>query len=125
MRALRAGVAIAALSVAAGCYKAPPETIVLDGNTVHAFNRTPQKWSHVEIWVNRYFRVTSEDIPPGGRFDAPLDAFVGGFGRRFNYRQLQITDVRLKATLPDGKPLEVKKDFFVGGLAGAFGGGKR
>ena len=52
----------------------------------------------------------------------PLDAFVAGFGQRFNYKRTQITDLRLKARLPDGTPLEVQKEFTQGGLAGVFGG---
>ena len=43
----------------------------------------------------------------------PLDAFVAGFGQRFDYKRTQITDLRLKATLPDGTPLELKKEFTV------------
>ena len=31
-------------------------------------------------------------------------------------------DLRLKAKLPDGSPLELKKEFAVGGLEGVFGG---
>jgi hypothetical protein len=52
----------------------------------------------------------------------PLDAFVAGFGQRFDRRRTQVTDLRLTAKLPDGTPLEVKKEFTEGGLAGAFGG---
>ena len=61
-------------------------------------------------------------IPAGGRLQVPLDAFVAGFGQRFDYRRTQITDLRLKAKLPDGTPLELKKEFTVGGLEGALGG---
>ena len=53
---------------------------------------------------------------------APLDTFVAGFGQRFDFQRMQVTDLRLTAKLPDGKPLELKKEFEVGGLAGALGG---
>jgi hypothetical protein len=36
-----------------------------------------------------------------------------------------VRDLRLTATLPDGKPLELKKQFEASGLAGAFGGGRK
>ena len=125
-RSLAVVVSIALSSVVpAACYRAPVEPLQLDGQTLKVFNRTSQEWTHVEIWLNRYFRVTSENIPPGGRFQAPLDEFVSGFGRRFEFKRMQIRDVRLIAKLPNGQPLEVKKEFFVGGLAGALGGGKR
>jgi len=52
----------------------------------------------------------------------PLDAFVAGFGQRFNFRRQQIVDLRLAAKLPDGTPLELKKQFEAGGLAGMLGG---
>ena len=85
-------------------------------------NQSSRDWTHVEIWLNTYYRVTAPLIASGGRAQVPLDTFVAGFGQRFNYRRAQITDLRLTATLPDGKPIEVKKQFTVGGLAGALGG---
>ena len=80
-------------------------------------NRTKQEWKDVQVWLNTYYRVTAPSIPPNGRFQAPLDAFVAGFGQRFEFRRMQIRDLRLTAKLPDGKPLEIKKAFAVGGLA--------
>ena len=43
------------------------------------------------------------------------------------FRRTQIHSLRLTAKLPDGAPLELKKEFEVGGLAGALKGfgGKR
>jgi hypothetical protein len=112
-----------ALAVAmAGCGKPPVEPLTLDGNTLTIDNQSSRDWVHVEVWLNTYYRVTAASIPAGGRAQVPLDAFVAGFGQRFNYRRAQITDLRLTATLPDGKPIEIKKQFTVGGLAGALGG---
>ena len=51
----------------------------------------------------------------------PLDTFVAGFGQRFDFHRMQIKDLRLTAKLPDGTPLELKKQFEEGGLAGALG----
>ena len=87
-------------------------------------NRTSRDWRQVEIWLNTYYRLTTAAIPAGGRFQAPLDVFVAGFGQRFDFHRMQVRDLRLTATLPGGEPLELKKQFEVGGLAGALGGEK-
>ena len=114
--------ALIALLPIAGCREVPIEPLKLDGNLLTVDNRSTRDWSNVEIWLNSYFHVTPPSIAAGGRLQVPLDAFVGGFGRRFDFHHIQITDLRLTAKLPDGSPLELKKQFTVGGLAGAFGG---
>ena len=88
-------------------------------------NSTDQTWSDVEIWLNTYYRATAPFIAAHGRFQAPLDGFAAGFGQRFDYRRMQVHDLRLTAKLPDGKPLEIKKDFAASGLAGTLGGKKQ
>ena len=98
-----------------------------DGDRCARVNRTPwpndrRRRSAVEIWLNTYYRVTTPSIPAGGRFQVGLDSFVAGFGQRFDYRRAQVSDLRLTAKLPDGKPLELKKQFAAGGLAGMLGG---
>ena len=107
-----AGIAL----VAAGCSRPPSEPLKLDGNMLTVDNRTGQEWQHVEIWLNTYYRMTADSIPPNGRLQTPLDNFVAGFGQRFEFRRMQIRDLRLTAKLPDGKPIELKKEFVVGGL---------
>lgn len=79
-------------------------------------NQSANEWKNVEIWLNTYYRIKTDSIPSKSRFQAPLDAFVAGFGQRFEFRRMQIKDLKLNATLPDGTPLEIKKDFAVGGL---------
>jgi|SRR5579864_335089 len=118
-RAVLAAAAIALASPA--CASKPPEPITIEGRLLTVDNRTSQAWSHVEVWVNRYYRVATASIPPGGRFQAPLDAFVAGFGQRFDFRRAQITDVRLDAILPDGKPLEIRMPLEGRGLAQTLG----
>jgi hypothetical protein len=114
-------VALVALSI--GCRERPPiEPLKLDGGMLTVDNRSESDWTSVEIWLNRNHSVRVASIPAGARQQVPLDAFVAGFGQRFNYKRTQITDLRLKAKLPDGTPLEIKKEFTVGGLEGAFGG---
>lgn len=113
---------LALLLAIAACRSEPPiEPLKLDGNLLTIDNRTSDEWKNVEVWLNRNHSVRMASIPAGGRQQVPLDAFVAGFGQRFDFHRTQITDLRLKATLPDGKPLELVKDFTVGGLEGALG----
>jgi hypothetical protein len=114
-------VVVLALLLAA-CSAPEPEAMRLEGNLLTVDNRTSRDWTDVEIWLNTYYRVTTASIPAGGRFQAPLDVFVAGFGQRFNFSRMQVKDLRLTAKLPGGEPLELKKQFEVGGLAGALGG---
>jgi hypothetical protein len=120
---LRCAMAAALVSVAtAGCSRPAPEPMQLEGNILTVDNRTSRDWTNVEIWLNRSFRVTTPSIRAGGRFQVPLDAFVSGYLQRFNVHRMPINDLTLTATLPDGTPLELKKQFQAGGLAGALGG---
>jgi hypothetical protein len=118
--ALPMAAALLAGALATGCAGRPPEPLQLDRNILTVDNRTREDWSHVEIWLNTYYRVTWASIPAGGRFQAPLDTFVAGFGQRFDFHRAQVHDLRLTATLPDGRPLEIKKAFAASGL-GALG----
>jgi hypothetical protein len=104
------------LAIVAGCSAPPVEPLKLDGNMLTVDNRSPDEWKNVEIWLNTYYRVKTDSIPAKGRFQAPLDSFVAGFGQRFQFRRMQVKELKLNATLPDGKPLEIKKQFSVGGL---------
>jgi len=116
-------VAAAALGPAtAGCSSPPADPIQLERNLITVDNRSSTDWNNVEIWINTYYRVTSASIPAGGHFQAPLDTFVAGYGQRFDFRKMQIVDVRVAAKLPDGRPLELKKQFPAGGVAGYLGG---
>ena len=126
-RLLRCVVAATLAVAAAACSKEPPaEPLQLSGGTLTVDNRSAKDWTGVEIWLNKNHSVRAASIPAGGRLQVPLDAFVAGFGQRFNYKRTQITDLRLKAKLPDGTPVEVVKEFTEGGLAGVFGAkGKR
>jgi hypothetical protein len=100
------------LACAVACSSKPPiQPLVLDGGRLTVNNRSDVEWSKIEIWLNRYFRVTWASLPPGGRLDVQLDSFVSGYGHKFDRRRIQIRDLRLTAVLPDGKPLEIKKEF--------------
>lgn len=114
-RALFVAIVMATPLVGA-CTKPPPEPLRLDGNVLTIDNRSKDEWKNVEVWLNTYYRLTIDNIPPNGHVQAPLDNFVAGFGQRFQFRRMQINDLRLTATLPDGRPLEIKKTFRAGGL---------
>jgi hypothetical protein len=118
----RFGLALVLAAAAAACTRTPEEPLKLDGNLLTVDNRTDADWSNVEIWLNTYYRATVPSIPAKGRFQTPLDNFVAGFGQRFNFRSMQIRDLRLTAKRPDGSPIEIKKEFAASGLAGALGG---
>jgi hypothetical protein len=113
--------AVAAL-VAAGCSKLPEDPLKLERNLLTVTNQSSKDWTGVEIWLNTYYRVTAPSVAAGSRFQAPLDTFVAGFGQRFDFHRMQVRDLRLTAKLADGTPVELKKRFEVGGLAGALGG---
>ena len=113
--ALTLGVALVGGMLAA-CGRPPVEPLKLDGNLLTVDNRTGHEWKNVEIWLNTYYRITRSSIQPNERFQATLDTFVAGYGQRFEFRRMQIRDLRLVATLPDGTPIEIKKEFRVGGL---------
>jgi hypothetical protein len=115
--------AVAFLVAAPACREKPPiEPLQLDGNLLTINNRSASDWKDVEIKLNLNHTVRVPLIAAGARQQVPLDAFVAGFGQRFNYKRTQITDLRLNAKQPDGTRVEVVKVFAEGGLAGAFGG---
>jgi hypothetical protein len=120
MRALLVMTAVATMMM--GCTKAAPDPLQLDRNRLTVDNRSSSDWNNVEIWLNTQYRVTTSSIPAHSRFQVPLDTFVAGFGQRFDFRRAQVVDLRLTAKLPDGTPLQLKKQFSASGLAGYFGG---
>jgi hypothetical protein len=87
-------VLLAAITAVSGC-KAPPEPLIVDGHMIRVENRTKTPWTDVEIWVNDHYRVTRRVIAPGERFEVPLDAFVAGFGQRFDVRRQAVKGVQV------------------------------
>src|SRR5262245_31850456 len=106
-----------ALVAAVSCSKPPREPLQLDGNRLIVENATNEPWTDVQLWLNSYYRLTKPTIQPGETVHTSLDLFVAGFGQRFEFRRMQVRDLRLTAKLPDGRSIEIKKDFVVGGLA--------
>jgi hypothetical protein len=115
-------VGLVAAALAAGCSDPPKDPMTLEGNRLTVDNRTGRDWTGVEIWLNTHYRVTTASIPAGGRFQVNLDSFVAGFGQRFDFRRQQIVDLRLSAKEPDGRAVEIKKQFEATGLAGMLPG---
>jgi hypothetical protein len=94
-----------------GCSKPRVDPIRLEKNLVTVDNRSDQDWTNVEIWINRQFRATVPKIVKGQRFQAPMNLFVTGYGQRFNFGRMQVTDVRLNARKADGTAFELRKQF--------------
>lgn len=124
MKRTLAGAVVGLMIAAVACSKPERAALQLDGNRLTVFNDTPEEWQGVEIFLNHHFRVTAAKIPPGGIFQAPLDVFVAGYGQRFNFKTMQITDLRLKAKHPNGEPFELRYAFQKDGLEGALEGFK-
>jgi hypothetical protein len=102
--------AAAALGLMAACAKPEVEPIQLDGIRLTVDNRTDQDWTDVEMWINRYFRLKVPKIRKGQRFQAQLDSFVSGYGRRFEFERIQIKDLRVNAKAADGTLIELRKE---------------
>jgi hypothetical protein len=111
-----AGALLIVGSLAVSCGGPPPTLLRLDGNLLTVDNRTDTSWNHVEIWLNQVYRVTTPSIPAGGRFQAPLDTFVESRGGRFRFASMQVHDLRLMATRPDGSTVDIRKAFEGTGL---------
>ena len=118
-------IVVLALALGATACSGPTRApMQLDGNRLTVYNDTPEEWQNIEIVLNHHFRVQPKNMGPGDIFQAPLDVFVAGYGQRFNFKTMQITDLRLKARRPDGEPFELQFEFQKGGLEGALEGFK-
>jgi hypothetical protein len=111
MSLFRAGrAALLAACVAAGpalgCQE-QPEPIRLQGNLLTVQNQTGQEWQDVEVWLNDYYRVTRSSLGAGQRLDVPLDAFVAGFGQRFNHRLQAPTGIEVSAKGARGRDVKL------------------
>jgi len=107
-RALFVALAMA-IGTLAGCVDIPPDPLQLDHGTLTVDNHTSSDWNNVEIWINRYYRVTVPTIAARSRFQVPLDAFVSGYSQRFDIHTAVIKDLQLTAKQPDGKPVLLKR----------------
>ena len=115
---------VCAAAGAAACSERTRPALNLDGGRLTIYNDTDETWSNVEVILNQHFRIQPKDIEPDGIVQAPLDIFVAGYGQRFNFKTMQINDLRLTAKRPNGEPIELRYQFRNGGLQDALGGFK-
>jgi len=115
--------AVVAALAASACER-PRPALNLDGNRLTIYNDTNEEWRDVEVILNYHFRIQPKNIEPDNFVQAPLDIFVAGYGQRFNFKTMQVTDLVLKAKRPNGEPFEVRYEFRKGGLDDALGGFK-
>jgi hypothetical protein len=99
-------VALVALAIVA-CRTPPPEPIAFAERALVVENRTADSWDNVEIWVNDHYRVTKPRMLPGERFSVPLNAFVAGFGQRFDPGRQAVHGVEVTASVPGGQPVKL------------------
>lgn len=109
------------ITLAWGCSKKIVPPLQLDAGRLTVTNTTKDDWTHVEIWVNRQYRLTVESIPAGQQLQAPLSIFIEAYGQRFDFKREQIRDLRLAAKHPNGDPVDIRMDFKGNGLAGLSG----
>jgi hypothetical protein len=83
-----------------------PRPVVVDAYRMTVNNATPYAWSNVEIWINDHYRVTRSRVEANSVFEVPLDAFVAGFGQRFDARRQPIFSVELTGRSADGAEIK-------------------
>ena len=105
------------------CANIPPDPIQFERGLLTVDNRTSDEWQGVEIWANQYFRATVPSIAARSRLQVPLNAFVSGYGQRFDPQHAMIRDLRLTAKTSRGETVTLQKEFQKSGLA-ALGGKK-
>jgi hypothetical protein len=96
-----------AVATATGC-RVPPDPIVVTADQISIFNATDEPWVDVDLSVNRYYRARLPRLEPGGRFDAPLRRFQGGFGRYFDPARERVREVRVTATTAAGVAVDLR-----------------
>lgn len=100
-------VSLALLSVVPGCRSEEPDAVTVEGARISVFNRTDDAWSDVRIRLNGYYVVAVPALAAGGRFDAPLQRFQGGFGRYFDTNRERVRSVEVTAAVAGGHPVTV------------------
>jgi hypothetical protein len=94
------------LMISAGCRPKPPP-LTVERDRISVVNDTRDSWQKIEVRLNGYYVAQLDALAAGGRLDAPLDRFQGGFGRFFNPSKDRVRDVVVTATTRDGKPVKL------------------
>lgn len=79
-------------------------TIRVEEHRVVVTNLTGGAWSDVTVWLNDYYRAQAPALAPDQRLEIPLNAFAGGWGRRFDRRREAPVGIEVRARGADGKP---------------------
>jgi len=98
-------VAVALAASASGCRAPEPRPITIGDRAITVENRTADVWQNVEVWVNDHYRVTKPTMAPKERFAIPMNAFVAGFGQRYDPVRQILKGVEVTATTADGRPV--------------------
>jgi hypothetical protein len=113
----------AAITLTWGCSKKIVPPLQLDAGRLTVTNTTKSDWTHVEIWVNRQYRLTVPSIPAGQQLQTPLSIFIEAYGHRFDFAKQQIKDLRLSAKNARGEPVDIRMELRGSGLSGLAGVG--
>ena len=90
-----------ACAIGPGCDAERPAILVQE-TTISVENQSREAWSAVEVWLNDHYRVTARVLEPNGRLVVPLDAFVAGFGQRFDRRRQAPFGIEVTARTASG-----------------------
>jgi hypothetical protein len=107
---------------ASACSKPPRDPLTIEKGRLIVENQTDEDWTNVRISVNRYFHGGAPSLTKRGRMDVRLGDLVSGYGQKFDFGRMQIKDLRLTATRPNGESLELRKDLRGATLDDVFGG---
>jgi len=81
----------------AACKTEEPQSIIVLSNQVTVFNRTAERWTHVDVWLNNHYRAQAPELLPGGRLDVPITVFIAGFGQRFDPKKQSPFGIEVEA----------------------------
>lgn len=112
---------LSAAAAVAGCSK-PRDPLMIQNGRLIVENQTDEDWTNVRISINRYFHGGVPSLAKRGRLDVRLGDLVSGYGQKFDFNRIQIKDLRLTATRPNGEPFELRKELRGATLEAVFGG---
>lgn len=95
-----------ACALASGCTEERP-AILIQETAISVENQSGDAWSGIEIWLNDHYRVTARTLEPDGRLVVPLDAFVAGYGQRFDRRRQTPFGIEVTARAASGREVRL------------------
>ena len=91
------------LPASSACSQSGRPVITTQESTVTVENQTAENWTNLEVWLNDHYRVTARTLDAGGRLTVPLDAFVAGYGQRFDRRRQTPFGIEVTARTSSGR----------------------